>query len=76
MQNPDGPPVPIHAVPTHLQINAAVMPTANRGPQLHIAFEFSTPQGINVFFIDAAQATKLCDVIKAKATGLVLPGAN
>lgn len=78
MQNPqpEGPPVPIHALPTHLQINSAVMPTATRGPQLHLAFEFSTPQGVNVFFIDAAQAEHLASVIKAKASGLVLPGMN
>ena len=71
-QQQEGPPIPIHALPTHLKIGSAVMPT-NSGPQAHLTFEFSTPQGISVYFLPASAAERLCEQIRAQASGLILP---
>ena len=53
-------------LPTQIQIGSMLEPNGMR----LVALTFTTPQGVNTFFVQADAVDQLCQAMRASATGL------
>ena len=57
-------------LPTKLDLGSVQLPDGNR----LLVFTFSTPQGVNAFFVSAEHVERLCNQMRAEASGLTVVG--
>lgn len=72
-QPPQAETLSFHPVPTHLKIDSVMVQTP-QGPAKNLVFMFTTPQGVNTFFLPATAAEQMCGSIRAAASDIQIVG--